>query len=108
MSLRPPVDAARINEFLTALGGRFHGRGRVFLVGGTCLVYEGFRAQTLDIDLTFDLHAGEHGTFVRVVQQLKHEMQINVEEASPAEFIPLPSGADQRARHIGRFGGLDV
>lgn len=108
MSSRPPVDAARIQAFLTALGGRFEGRGRVFLVGGTCLVYEGFRAQTLDIDMTYELQAGEHGSFVRTVQRLKHELQVNVEEVSPAEFIPLPSGADERARYVGRFGGLDV
>jgi hypothetical protein len=33
----------------------------------------GFRAQTLDIDLTFELPSGEHGAFVRAVQELKDE-----------------------------------
>jgi hypothetical protein len=106
--LRPPVDAGRIAAFLTALGRRYHGRGRILLVGGTSLVLEGFREQTLYIDLTFELPDGQHGAFIEAVQQLKHEMQINVEEASPAEFIPLPSGSDERARYIGRYGQLDV
>jgi hypothetical protein len=108
VSSRPPVDAVRIEVFLKALGERFHGRGRLYLVDGTTLVYEGFRAQTLDIDLAYDLAAGEQGAFVTVVQQLKHELQVNVEEVSPADFIPLPAGAEGRARPIGRFGGLDV
>lgn len=108
MSLRPPVDSSRIAAFLTALGRRFHGRGRVLLVGGTSLVLEGFREQTLDIDLAYELPPGEHGAFVTAVQQLKNEMQINVEEASPADFIPLPLGWQDRARYVDRFGQLEV
>jgi hypothetical protein len=69
---------------------------------------EGFRDQTLDIDLALELPKGEHGAFVAVVQNLKSEMQLNVEEASPADFIPLPPGSADRARYIGRFGQLEV
>ena len=76
--MRPPVDAGRIAAFLTALGRRYRGRGRVLLVGGASLVLEGFREQTIDIDITYELPTGEHGAFVTVVQQFKDEMQINV------------------------------
>ena len=52
---REPVDRQRIEHFLTELGRRFRHPGKVFLVGGTTMVHEGFRAQTLDIDIAFEV-----------------------------------------------------
>jgi len=40
---REPVDRQRIEQFLTELGRRFRRPGKIFLVGGTTMVYEGFR-----------------------------------------------------------------
>jgi hypothetical protein len=108
MSQRPFVDRQRIERFLETLGRRFSRPGRVYLVGGTIMVYEGFRSQTLDIDLAYSVPPDAHAEFVRAVQELKHELAINVEEASPKDFIPLPSGYEERAKFIGRFGQLDV
>ncbi|MFQ5616865.1 MAG: DUF6036 family nucleotidyltransferase [Anaerolineales bacterium] len=108
MSQRPPVDRQRIIKFLQALGRRFRKPGRVYLVGGTTMVYEGFRAQTLDIDLAFSIEDRDHADSVRTIQRLKTELAINVEEASPGDFIPLPPGYQTRAHFIGRFGQLDV
>ncbi len=108
MSMRPPVDRQRIADFLQHLGQRFRKPGRVFLVGGTTLVFEGFRTQTLDVDLTFDVAESDHGEFIRAVRALKDELAINVEEASPGDFIPLPEGYQNRAHYVGRFGNLDV
>ncbi len=105
---RQPVDRQRIERFLQELGKRFHRPGRVYLVGGTTMVYEEFRAQTLDIDLTFDVQAEDHTEFIRVVRDLRDELDINVEEASPGHFIPLPAGYEHRAQFIGRYGQLDV
>jgi hypothetical protein len=39
---------------------------------------------------------------------LKDELGINVEEASPGDFIPLPSGYRERSRFIARYNQLDV
>lgn len=72
------------------------------------MVYEGFRGQTLDIDLAYSVASENHGEFIRVVQSLKHELALNIEEASPQDFIPLPIGYEERAKFIGRFGQLDV
>jgi hypothetical protein len=55
------------------------------------MVYEGFRTQTLDIDLAFDLPPTDHTQFFHVVRELKEELNMNVEEALPGHFIPLPS-----------------
>ena len=93
MSFRDSVNCHRIEEFLSQLGKRFRGAGRVYLVGGTTMVYEGFRTQTLDldIDLTFDLHPTDRTEFIQVVRELKDELHVNVEEVSPSHFIPLPA-----------------
>jgi hypothetical protein len=108
VSQRPPVDRQRIEEFLRRLGERFHRPGRVYLVGGTTMVYEGFRGQTLDIDIAFEVSSDDHGAFIRAVRDLKEELWLNVEEASPGDFIPLPAGHRDRSRFIGRYGQLDV
>ena len=49
MSQREEVDRRRIEHFLTTIGQRFKRAGRIYLVGGTTLVWEGLRAQTIDI-----------------------------------------------------------
>ena len=108
MSFRDSVNRHRIEEFLNQLGSRFRGAGQVYLVGGTTMVYEGFRTQTLDIDLTFDLHPTDHTEFIQVVRELKEELDVNVEEASPGRFIPLPSGYETRCQFLRRYGRLEV
>lgn len=90
MSMRPPVDRQRIIRFLQQLGQQFRKPGRVYLVGGTTLVFEGFRTQTLDIDLAFEVGDRDHGEFIRAVRSLKDELAINVEEASPGDSSLCP------------------
>ena len=72
------------------------------------MVYEGFRTLTLDIDIAFDLSPTDHTEFIHVVRELKEEMQVNVEEASPGHFIPLPSGYETRSQFLSRYGKLEV
>ncbi len=45
MSLREPVDRQWIQRFLQQLGQRFRHPGKLFLVGGTTVVFEGYRAR---------------------------------------------------------------
>ncbi len=108
MSQREEVDRQRIERFLMALGQRFRQAGRIYLVGGTTLVWEGLRAQTIDIDIAYDIAAADASEFMRTVQTLKRELNINVEEASPGDFIPLPAGYRERSQFVGRYGTLDV
>ena len=106
--MRRPVDAARIERFLAALGDRFRHPGRVYLVGGTTVVLKGLRAQTLDIDLTYEVAAAHLDEFFRIIRELKESLDVNVEEVSPRDFIPLPEGFESRALFVGRFGQVDV
>ena len=108
MSSRPPATRERIVEFLHALGDRFNKPGRIYLVGGTTIVMEGLRKQSVDVDLTYQIDDNDHDTFLKTIRELKDQLNINIEEASPGDFIPLPSGSSDRAIYVGRFGQLDV
>ncbi|MEP7200484.1 MAG: DUF6036 family nucleotidyltransferase [Chloroflexota bacterium] len=108
MSQRQSVSRERIEQFLRRLGEIFRHPARIYLVGGTTLVYEGFREQSLDVDLTFTVADAHHAELVRAIRELKDALSINIEEVSPADFIPLPSGYAERAQFVGRYGQLNV
>jgi hypothetical protein len=72
------------------------------------MVFEALRQQTLDIDVVLDVSPEAHGEMIQAIRTLKDELLINVEEASPGDFIPLPAGYERRHTYIDRFGLLDV
>ena len=106
--MRPQTDRQGNELFLQRLGRRFTRPGRLYLSGGTTMISECFRQQTLDIDITFEVADEHHCAFVAAVRDLKEQLSLNIEEASPAEFIPLPSGHQERSQYIGRYGQIDV
>jgi hypothetical protein len=106
--MRPPIDRLRVHHFLVKLGIEFRHPLRLYLVGGTTMVYEGLRDQSLDIDITYEVDAKHEDAFAMTIKRLKEEMQLNVEQASPGDFIPLPPGWKERAKFVGRFGQMDV
>jgi hypothetical protein len=73
----------------------------VSLVGGATAVLEGWRDATVDIDLAL---VGECDDLLRAIPAIKQSLEINVELASPGDFIPLPAGWEARAVSIGRVG----
>ena len=70
------------------------------------VIGEGAMAATLDIDLWLDVR-DEHEVQT-ALQQLKNALDVNVELASPGDFIPLPAAWQSAARYVGRYGPLDV
>jgi hypothetical protein len=106
--MRPPIDRLRVHYFLVKLGMTFRHPARMYLVGGTTLVYEGLREQSLDIDIHYEVADQHEAEFSDAVRRLKDELQINVEHSSPGDFIPLPAGWKDRAKYVGRFGLVDV
>jgi hypothetical protein len=107
MSMRPKVDKARIEDFLKNLGRNFRKSGRLYLVGGAALVHSGVRSgSTLDIDVEI---AGENeGEMIDAIRQLIQQMNINVEFASPGDFMPLPKHWLTQSQYVGRYGAIDV
>jgi len=107
MSMRPNVNKQRIEQFLSNLARSYHKPGRIYLVGGAALVHAGVRTDaTQDIDLT--INAADEDALSEAIRQLKDSMRINVEFASPADFMPLPPQWEMHAQYIGRYGSLDV
>ncbi len=106
--MRPPIDRLRVHYFLVKLGTAFRHPARLYLVGGTTLVYEGLREQSLDIDISYEVADEHEAAFAQTIRILKDELQVNVEQASPGDFIPLPSGWKERAKYVGRFGQVEV
>jgi hypothetical protein len=108
MSFRQSVDEARIREFLQLLADASRVQGRIYLVGGATVVFEGYRSRTLDIDLTLEAAPDAEDRLLRAMREIKDKFSFNIELVSPGDFIPLPAGWRDRSEFVGRFGGLDV
>ena len=59
--------------------------GKVYFTGGATALLLGFREQTIDIDLKLDPEP--KGAF-EAIAVLKDQLNLNVELASPDDFIP--------------------
>src|SRR3954468_8394408 len=103
--MRPPVAASRIREFAPRLGPVGSGRVRIYLTGGATAVLEGWRASTIDIDVRFE---PESDALLRELAGLKERLGINVELASPPDFIPELPGWRERSPFVFRDGNVDV
>lgn len=107
MSMRRGVDKPAIESFLQLLGRSFHKPARLYLVGGAALVHLGIRPGfTQDIDV--QVVGPNEGDLIVTIQKLIERLQINIEFASPGDFIPLPSQWQAHARFVGRYGLIDV
>ncbi len=109
MSMRQNVDGQGIERFLQELGRMVRTSGRIYLAGGAALVHgqvRGVGASTADIDLKLDV--ADENEVETAIRQLKTRLGINVELASPADFIPLPAAWERMSRFVGRYGSLDV
>lgn len=102
--MRQLTDAARLREFMRLLGRRTRAAGRVYLVGGACAVLHDWRATTIDIDI--DLDPGLDA-LLREIPAIKEDLQVNVELASPAHFIPELPGWRDRSPFVIREGTID-
>jgi len=109
MSMRPNVTRADIEQFLNDLGAMAQTTGRIYLARGAALVHgqiRGLGASTEDIDLKLDV--ADEQAVEDAIRQLKVRSSVNVELASPADFIPLPPNWESMSTYVGRYGGLDV
>jgi hypothetical protein len=99
--VRERVDAARLRAFMRVLAGAARGPLQVYLVGGATAVTEGWRDSTIDIDLAFGAGADD---VLRAIPAIKESLNINVELASPADFIPVKPGWEDRSPFVAQEG----
>lgn len=101
--MRELADAERIARLMRALGRAADAEGACYLTGGATAVLLGWRASTIDVDLRL---VPETDALLRAIQKLKDELRINVELASPLDFIPVPAGWEARSMLVAREGRL--
>ncbi|HVS54008.1 MAG TPA: hypothetical protein VHD62_16760 [Opitutaceae bacterium] len=89
---------------MSELGQRVRGPGRIYLTGGATAVLEGWRGMTIDVDLKAE---PEPAGFFEAIAGMKDDIDINVELASPDDFIPPLPGWQERSRFIARHGRLE-
>lgn len=89
---------------MRAFGKAARSNARVYFTGGVTAVMNGWRDATVDIDLTFSPDLDE---LFRALPELKEKLKINVELASPPDFIPQLPGWEDRSKHIRREGKID-
>lgn len=103
--MREIADRARIEAFLDALAREATQATDVFVVGGTSAVLAGWRETTIDVDLVL---RPESDAMLRAVPALKERLHLNVELASPDQFIPVPPGWEERSPVIKRIGRVTI
>jgi hypothetical protein len=86
---------------MRALGERAESECRVYFTDGTSAVLEGWRHTTVDVDM---LLVADSDRLLQQVPELKEQLHLNVELASPAHFIPELPGWDRRSPFIERSG----
>ena len=101
--MRELTDPERIEKFMQALGAEAREAGRVYLTGGACAVLLGWRATTVDIDLKL---VPEQDRLLQALPRLKEDLRVNVELASPADFIPEVPGWESRSLFVRQVGRL--
>jgi len=95
--MREKVDRDRLEKFLHAFAVEADRRVSVFLTGGATAVLRGWRSSTIDIDLHM---VPDSDKMLRAIPELKERLNINVELASPADFIPELPGWEDRSEFI--------
>lgn len=103
-----PITSANLKLFLQRLGERCPCPVTLYLFGGSALCLLGSPRVTLDVDYTAEVAEEHTARFQAVLVDLAVEMRLDLEDVPLAEFIPLPPGAWERRRAVGRFGQLEV
>lgn len=101
--MRRPLTAERLQRFMTELGRAAEIDTRVYFTGGASAVLLGWRAATIDADIAI---VPESDPLFRAMPRLKEQLEMNIELASPADFVPELPGWQDRSPFIARHGRL--
>lgn len=102
--MRPPIDTDTFQKVRQGIGRAATSAGRVYFTGGVTALAHGWRASTLDVDLSMGPEPG--GVFSEIAA-LKRRLGVNIEIVSPADFVPALPGWESRSVFIERIGQVD-
>jgi hypothetical protein len=101
--MREPVTEARLRAFMRAIGAEAHEPGRIYLAGGASAVLQGWRDSTPVIDISI---VPPSDRVLRAIADVKERLHVNVELASPADFVPPMPGWETRSPFIALEGPI--
>jgi hypothetical protein len=101
--MRGKASAKKIQGLMQALSRSARGPGVIYFTGGASAVLEGWREATIDVDLKLD---PEPAGIFEALPRLKDELDLNVELASPDDFIPALPDWKGRSPLIAELGLL--
>src|SRR6266704_495508 len=102
--MRKQVTIETLKQFMQQLAAAARSPGKVYFTGGATALLLGFREQTIDIDIKLDPEP--EGAF-EAIAELKNRLDLNVELASPDDFIPRAADWREKSRHIATHGRLE-
>ena len=102
--MRQKVSVEALEKFMKEIGRATNKSARVYLVGGATAVLLGWRETTIDVDLKM---VPEVNQILKALPELKERLQLNIELASPDDFIPPLPGWEERSGFIVREGSID-
>lgn len=85
------------------LGREARGSGRIYFTGGASALLVGWRDSTVDIDIRLD---PEPPGIFQAIANIKQTLNINIELASPQDFLPPLPGWQNRSRFIAKHGQI--
>jgi hypothetical protein len=100
--MREAVTESRLRAFMRAIAAEAREPGRVYLTGGASAVLQRWRDSTLDIDISI---IPDSDRILRAIPDVK-ELHVNVELASPADFVPPLPGWAERSPFIALEGPI--
>lgn len=103
--MRPPVDKQRLRELVRELARTARQPVRIYLTGGSTAVLEHWRETTVDVDMRLEPEADE---LLRALPALKERLHVNIELASPPDFIPAVPGWRDRSPVVFQEGQITV
>ncbi len=103
-AMRHETNRERVERLMVELGRAAREPGRIYFTGGVSAVLIGWREMTMDVDMKPDPEP--EGIF-EVLPRLKDELEINIELASPDDFIPALDDWQGRSVFIARHGRID-
>ena len=92
-----------IDHFITSLARTATNQSRLYFTGGATAVLLGWRASTIDVDIHI---VPDDDRLLRALPELKESLELNVELACPAQFIPELPGWQERSLFITQEGKL--
>ncbi len=99
--MRRLTDADRIRQLMQMPGAEADQPARIYFTGGATAVLVGWRPTTIAVDMRI---VPEVEKLLRMIPRIKERLQMNIELACPADFIPELPGWEERSLSIGREG----